>query len=139
MAGIAIFWSENGAIKSVEKVEGELSQAIKRAVLKSMEDWDVTKSDLMVMRDLYPVSVKLPLTKEQYERYSGYNLRRAGGEATFEVPVYFISYENEWRGESYVDRKVAVVAPIVDDFVEKAIFELAENATKEPEELEEQA
>jgi len=128
---IVIFWSENGSIKSSEKVKGNLHEVVKEAVKKSLDFWDVDKSDLVVLKDIYPLSVKLPLTKEQYDRYSNYNLRRAGNEATFEIPVYLISYDNEWRGDSYVDHKVVIVAPRVDDFVEKAIQELAVSSTKE--------
>jgi len=130
---IVILWSENGIIKSSEKVRGDLRKVVKEAVRRSVDFWDADKSDLVVLRDIYPMSVKLPLTKEQYDKYASYNLRRAGDEATFEVPVYFISYDNEWKGDSYVDHKMVVVAPRIDDFVEKALCELAESSTKETE------
>ncbi|MEJ5293563.1 MAG: DUF2286 domain-containing protein, partial [Candidatus Methanosuratincola sp.] len=59
------------------------------------------------------------------------------GSVMFNVPVYVISFDNEWQEEDYVDKEVIVVAPVVDQKVEEIITELAIEATK-PRETEEE-
>ena len=53
--------------------------------------------------------------------------------------MFMVSFENEYRKDGYIDRGVLVVAPRLDDYVEKAILEIAVAATQEPTEEEEAA
>jgi hypothetical protein len=48
----------------------------------------------------------------------------------FHVPVYIISFDNEYRDDNYVDKEVFVVAPAIDQKAEEAIVELAVESTK---------
>lgn len=116
----------------MEVVEGSLKEAVRSVVLKALEAWNMEASDFMVMRDKYAATVKLPLTKEQYEEYSGYELRRvSSSEAEVRVPIYIVSFDNEWRGDDYLDKEVFVVAPYVSDAQLEEMKELASNATAE--------
>jgi hypothetical protein len=124
--------SRQGRVEEVEVVEGSLKEAVRSVVLKALAAWNMDVSDFMVMRDKYAATVKLPLTKEQYEEYSGYELRRvSSSEAEVKVPIYIVSFDNEWRGDDYVDKEVFVVAPYVNEAQLEEMKELASNATSE--------
>lgn len=134
---ILVVLTENGEIKSQNLIEGELDKVLKDVVVKALELWNPQKSDLVVVRDRHEVSVNLPITREQYELYSRFNLRRLGDKATFEIPVYIVSFENEWIDNHIKDSKVFVVAPYVDETTSSRVLELAKNITSE-EEIEEE-
>lgn len=122
--------SRQGRIEEYSVVEGELRDVVRQVVMRALEAWDMEASDFIVMRDKYAMQVKLPLTKEQYEEYSKYELRRlSSSEAELRVPIFIISFNNEWRGEDYVDKEIYVVAPYIDEEQAKDIRELAMNAT----------
>ncbi|NPA97631.1 MAG: DUF2286 domain-containing protein [Crenarchaeota archaeon] len=132
---ILIIRSENGNIVETVIVEGDLSVVLKDVVRKVLEMWEPTKSDLVVMRHNHDISVKLPITPQQFESYSKFNLRRTGNMATFTIPVYVISYENEWTEDGNLrDTKVFLVAPYVDDVVKSSVEELAKEITSGGEE-----
>ncbi len=135
---ILIIRSENGEVIETSVAEGKLTEILKDVVRKVLELWDPTKSDLVVMRHSHDINVKLPITPQQFESYSKFNLRRTGNVATFTIPVYVISYENEWSEEGLRDTKVFVVAPYVDDVVKKAVEDLAREITKLNSESEEE-
>ena len=139
MPEIMVVRSERGEVKSVERKQGDLLQVLKQVVTEAIDLWNPESSDFIVIKDMFPISVKLPITPQQYEAYSPYNLRRAGDVAEFDLPVFMISFENEYREDGYIDRGVLVVAPRLDDHVEKAILEIAVAATQEPTEEEEAA
>jgi len=123
--------SRLGKVEQVEVVEEDLKDVVKKVVSLALEMWNLEASDFIVMRDHYSASVKLPLTKEQYEEYSRYELRRlSGSEAEVRVPLYVVSFNNEWRGEDYVDKEVFIVAPYISEQQLEDIKELALNATE---------
>ncbi|HID80176.1 MAG TPA: DUF2286 domain-containing protein [Ignisphaera sp.] len=137
---ILILRAEYGEVKEKNVVEGEISSILKDVVKKALELWDPKKSDLIVMRHSHEMQVKLPISKEQYLLYSKFNLRRQGDKAVFEIPLYVISFENQWMGEELVDSKVFIVAPYVDDYTEQELERLAQSITlgKEKEESNEE-
>jgi len=123
--------SREGSLVSKTTVDSEITQAVRKIVADAVSLWAIETSDFIVIRDLYPVSVKLPISKEQYDLYSKYDMSRTtNGSVMFNVPVYVISFDNEWQEDDYVDREVIVVAPVVDEKVEEIITELAIEATK---------
>jgi len=129
---IIVARSKQGKLEEVSIAEGELKTKVREVVEEALRLWDMETSDFIVMRDRYTMQVKLPLTKEQYEEYSKYDLRRlSGSEAEVRIPIYVISFNNEWRGEDYVDKEVYVVAPYVNEEQAEDIKELASNATAE--------
>jgi len=126
---ILVLRVENGEVKERTVVEGDLHAVLRSTVVKALDYWDPTKSDLVVMRHSHEIQVQLPLTKEQYELYSKFKLRRLGDRAAFTIPLYVVSYENEWRGEELVDTKIFVVSPYIDSRVEEEITKLATTIT----------
>ncbi len=124
--------SKQGKLEEYNVVEGNFKEVVLNVVKKALEAWDMDFSDFIVMRDRYTMQVKLPLTKEQYEEYSKYELRRlSSSEAELRIPIFIVSFNNEWRGEDYVDKEVYVIAPYIDEEEAKDIRELATNATME--------
>ncbi|MCI4438174.1 MAG: DUF2286 domain-containing protein [Ignisphaera sp.] len=143
---ILILRAELGVVKEKNIIEGELEKALKDTVIKALELWDPRKSDLIVMRHKQEIKVKLPITREQYEKYSQFNLKRKGDYASFDLPLFLISYDNEWREENIVDSGIFIVAPYIDDYCASEVEELAKRITspekaaeeEEEEELEEE-
>jgi hypothetical protein len=129
--GALILRSKEGAIVSKIQQPGELREIVRTIVAETVALWSLEKSDFIVIRDLYPVAIKLPISKEQYDTYTKFDMQRTtNGSVMFEVPVYVISFDNEWQEEDYVDKEVIVVAPVIDAKVEEIIVELAIEATK---------
>lgn len=131
MSKTLVLRSREGSLVSKTTIDSEIAQAVRKVVAGAVSLWAIETSDFIVIRDVYPVSVKLPISKEQYELYSKYDMSRTtNGSVMFNVPVYVISFDNEWQEEDYVDKEVIVVAPVVDEKVEDIITELAIEATK---------
>ncbi len=138
MSKTLVLRSREGSLVSKTTIDSEMSQAVRKVVADAVSLWALETSDFIVIRDMYPVSVKLPISKEQYDLYSKYDMSRTtNGSVMFNVPVYVISFDNEWQEEDYVDKEVIVVAPVIDQKVEEIITELAIEATK-PREIEEE-
>ncbi|MCS7112111.1 MAG: DUF2286 domain-containing protein [Ignisphaera sp.] len=134
---LLIIRAENGEIKDKQIAEGDFNNVLKNVILKTLELWDPVKSDLIIVRHKQEIIVKLPIKRGQYETYSQFNLKRKGDSASFEIPVYLISFENQWIDDNIIDSKVFVVSPYVDDYVTDKIVELAKNVTSQKEEDEE--
>jgi hypothetical protein len=129
--------AEEGKVKDKQVLEGKLENVLKDTVIKALNIWDPQRSDLVVVKHKHEVGIQLPLKREQYELYSQFNLRRVGDKAIFEIPIYVVSYENEWVEDSIRDSKVFVVAPYIDETTASSIIELSESITS-PEEAEEE-
>ena len=135
---IIVVRSREGVLVSKTKQAGDMKEVVKKQVVEALSLWPLDRADFTVIRDhQYPVSVKLPISKEQYDLYSKYDMSRTtNGSIMFHIPVYIISFDNEYRDDNYIDKEVLVVAPLIDQKVEEAIVELAVESTKpaQPEE-----
>jgi hypothetical protein len=136
MSQIMIVRAKEGQLVSKNRVEGEFKEVVKKTVLDALSLWQLESADFTVIGDpQYPVEAKAPITKEQYDLYSKYDLQRAtNGSVMFHLPVYIISFDNVYMEENYIDREVLVVAPYVDQISEEHIVELALDSTKPPSE-----
>ncbi len=130
---VLIVRAEYGEVKESRVVDGDILQVVRSIAREALEEWDPASSDYVIVKDRYEVSIKLPLTKEQFERYSKYGLRRGQGVASFDIPVYMVSFSNEWRGDSYRDKKVYLITIYVDEEVESEVKEFAAETTREAE------
>jgi len=130
-ASVLVIRSKEGNVVSKSTREGSMTDVVRKVVSDALSIWSAETSDLIVIRDQYPVSIKLPISKEQYELYSKHDMQRTSdGSIVFHLPVYVISFDNEWREDDYVDKEVFIVAPAVDQKVDEVITELAIEATK---------
>ena len=138
MAQIIIVRAKEGNLVSKNRVEGDFKEMVKKTVVDALSLWLLDNADFTVIRDpQYPVTAKAPITKEQYDLYSKYDLQRAtNGSVMFYLPVYIISFDNIYVEDNYMDREVLVVAPYVDQIAEEHIVELALESTKPPSEEE---
>ncbi|HDD25887.1 MAG TPA: DUF2286 domain-containing protein, partial [Acidilobales archaeon] len=108
---VLILNSDRGKLVRSEIIRGRLEEVLKKLLLDVIDEWSPNNSDLIVMRQVHEVRIKLPLTKELYDKLVRYNLRKANpNEAVAEIPIYIISYDNMWVGEDVYDNKVYVVA-----------------------------
>lgn len=105
-----VILSEGGNAKIYKELDVELEEAVKEVAREAMELWDVKKSDFIIIRDNYPMELKLPLTSEEYEVYSKFNMQRTSQRTVIvELPVYVISFDNEWFDDGYKDNKVFII------------------------------
>jgi len=125
--------AKEGNLVSKAKAEGEMKEVVKKIVIEALNLWAVDNADFTVIRDpQYPVTAKGPITKEQYDLYSKYDLQRTtNGSVMFYVPVYIISFDNAYVEDNYIDKEVFVVAPVVDQIAEDVVAELAVESTKQ--------
>uniref|UniRef100_A0A7C2ZNW1 DUF2286 domain-containing protein n=1 Tax=Ignisphaera aggregans TaxID=334771 RepID=A0A7C2ZNW1_9CREN len=136
---VLVIRAEEGELKEKQLADGDLEKILKDVIVKALNLWEPRKSDLVVVKHKHEVKLPLPLKKDQYELYSQFNLRRVGDSAVFEIPVYVISYENEWAGDTIRDSKVFIVTPYIDESTSANIVELAKSITSpmQEEEVEE--
>ena len=125
-----IIISEEGNAKLHEEKELPLLEAVKETAKKALELWKLQRSDFIIIKDKYPVEIKLPITSEEYETYSKYNLQRTSPKtASFELPVYIISFDNEWLEKEYIDHKVFIVTISLNKELNKQIIEWSKDIT----------
>lgn len=123
--------SKEGSIVSKTTQQGDIKDVIRKIVADTVSCWSPDKSDFIVIKDNTPIQIKLPISNEQYETYSKYDMQRSsGGSIIINLPIYIISFDNEWQEEAYVDKEVLVVAPMLDAAVEEKVAELAVESTK---------
>jgi hypothetical protein len=124
--------AKEGNLVSKVRAEGEMKEVVKKMVIEALNLWAVDNADFTVIRDpQYPVTAKSPITKEQYDLYSKYDLQRTTNGSVFFVPVYIISFDNMYVEDNYIDKEVFVVAPVVDQITEDVVAELAVESTKQ--------
>jgi len=128
---------EEGKIVEKKVIPKKLDVTLREVILGVLNEWNPETSDLLVIRHRQEFTVRLPLSKEQYLKYSKFNLRRVENMAVFEVPLYVISFENRNIDDKLQDTKVYIVAPYIDDFVSDQIAKLGIDITTAVEEEEE--
>lgn len=127
---VIIALSDRGKLKELSIVEGTLRERLMEVVEKALKLWNLDSSDLIVMKDKCSVRVKLPLSREEYEEYLKYGLTRVSStEARVKVPIYVVSFNNEWRGNDYIDNEVYIVAPYINQEEVEVVKDLASSTT----------
>jgi len=128
---------EEGKIVEKKVIPKKLDITLREVILGVLNEWNPETSDLLVIRHRQEFAVRLPLSKEQYLKYSKFNLRRVENVAVFEVPIYVISFENKNIDDKLQDTKIYIVAPYIDDFISDQIAKLGIDITTAVEEEEE--
>lgn len=137
MAQILIVETEDGKLIRQEVVEGNLYEKVKEVALKLIEKWDPSLSDFTVIRGGYELTYKIPVPVDVLDKIQEYGLQvaRSGNEAIITLPVYTISYNNEWTGDTYRDRAICIVTYYIDEDAKKQIIDYAVDATSKPKQL----
>jgi hypothetical protein len=137
-----VILSENGNVKIYKEMDLDLDKAVKEMAKEAMELWDSGKSDFIIIRDSYPMEIKLPLTNEEYEVYSKLSIQRTQQKTVIvELPIYVISFDNEWFDDEYKDNRVFVVTigvPFREEAKKEIMDWCSEMTSKEAEEEEEE-
>jgi len=129
-----VILSKNGKAELYKEIMKNLGEAVKIAASEALTNWKTENSDFIIIRDRYPVEIQLPITKEEFELYSKFNLKRTGSKtAAFELPVYIISFNNEWVEEEYIDHEVYVVTLKISEKITQEIVEWASEITSKGE------
>jgi len=132
MEKILVLRGEYGKVVEENIVEEEnIYSAVKKYASKALELWDPEFSDFIIIKDKYEVALKLPLTREQVQRFMKFGIKRSpDGYAKFNIPVYIISYDSIWVESDYIDRRVYLVTIYVDENVKKDLEKLVVDTTK---------
>jgi hypothetical protein len=137
-----VILSENGNAKIYKEMDLDLDKAVREMAKEAMELWDSSKSDFIIIRDSYPMEIKLPLTNEEYEVYSKLSIQRTQQKTVIvELPIYVISFDNEWLDDEYKDNKVFIVtigAPFREEAKKEIMDWCSEMTSKEAKEEEEE-
>ncbi|MEM1625930.1 MAG: DUF2286 domain-containing protein [Sulfolobaceae archaeon] len=126
---IIILKSENGRITSENIVEGKLSEVLKEVAAKALKEWNEATSDFVIMKDTQDVKIPKPLKPEIYEAVKNFLVGRDENFAHAKLPLYIISYENEWSNDNFIDKKVYIVSYYVNDDNKKELEEYAKDIT----------
>jgi hypothetical protein len=135
---ILVIRSEEGKITKEEVVEGELPLITKKYAEEAFAEWDPGSSDFTVLRGKYELRFKLPIDPDLLDVIEELNLdkRIELNELVVEVPLITISFDNEWVGDNYYEKKMYVIVPhLGSEEVMQEIKNYAREATKEAKRL----
>ncbi|QGA54691.1 DUF2286 domain-containing protein [Sulfolobus sp. E5-1-F] len=128
---ILIVKSENGKVTLEKIAEGEISKVLRDVAKEALEEWNELASDFIIMRDNQEVRLPLPLKPEVYEAIKTFLVGKDKKEALAKIPLYIISYENEWKESDFQDKKIYVVSFYINDEIKKGILDDAAQMTSE--------
>ncbi len=127
---VLVIRAEDGRVVQSIIEEGKIEDVVKNYARRALNEWEPIYSDFVVLRDKYEVRLKLPISPEQFEKFSKYGLERTpDGYAVFSITIYTISFDNFWIEGSYQDRKMYLIAPYVDENIKRELEEAAAGST----------
>lgn len=135
---VIIVKSENGNVSKKDIIEGDLSSILRSVANDALKEWNENSSDFIIMKDIHEIHIPLPLKPQTYEIFKNYIKGRTNKEAIAEIPVYVISFDNEWLDSDFKDKKVYIVSLYIDDKTENEILEYAKQITLPQQETEEE-
>jgi hypothetical protein len=108
--------AERGRVVETNVVEDKIENVVKEAAREALEEWDPSVSEFVVLKDVEEVTIKLPLPKELEEELKKFDLKKKSEEeATIRYPYYTISFDNRKVGDDYIEYKIIIVAPYIND------------------------
>lgn len=126
--------AESGRVVESSVVEEPLEEAAKRVAREALEEWNPATSEFVVLRDVEEVTIKLPIPGDLYDELRKYGLRKKGeSEAAIDLPYYTISFDNQRIGDDYIENKVYVIAPYINEDFKTWVEVLASSIVGEKE------
>ncbi len=128
-----------GKVEDVKIIQDKgLEEVLKEYTKKAVDEWDPTLSDFTVMKTMYEIRYKLPISPDLYDVFTALELpmKRSGNEIYVEIPVYTVSFDNRWSEGAYRDIKVYVITYYFDEDMKKQIIEYAAETTAREKRLE---
>lgn len=137
---VIVIKSENGNVSKKDVVEGDLASVLRSIANEALKEWNENSSDFIIMKDVHEIHLPLPLKPQTYDTFKNYIKGKSKNEAIIEIPVFVISFDNEWVDSDFKDKRVYVVSLYVDEKTEKEILEYAKQITspQQREEVEEE-
>ncbi|MEB3774595.1 MAG: DUF2286 domain-containing protein [Desulfurococcales archaeon] len=135
MTRITVIRGEYGKVTESRIVDSELEDVVKEVARSALNEWSPNESDFIVIKDLREIDLKLPLKPEIVDVLRKYGtLSRAGDKAIAVIPVFTISFDNKMISEDkYIENKVYIIAPYINDEVNTLLESLAAEITAEEE------
>ena len=128
---VLVVRAERGRVVESSIVEGELDKIVKDVAREVLEEWDPRVSEFVVLKDVEEATIKLPIPGDVVDVLRPFGLRRRGDEAVVDLPYYTISFDNRKVNDDYVEYKVVVVAPYINDDFKAWIETLAAEIVSE--------
>ncbi|MGC9072237.1 MAG: DUF2286 domain-containing protein [Acidilobus sp.] len=127
--------AERGKVVKDEVVDGDLKDLVKKKALEALNEWDPETSDFIVLKDEREMELSLPLKPELVDLFRTIgSLSRTKDKAIARFPIYTISFENRMISEDkYVEYKIYLIAPYIDDDVKTELDAEAQDITTEKE------
>jgi hypothetical protein len=128
---VVILKSENGKITSETFVDDNIGNVVRSVASQALKEWNENTSDFVIMKDMQEVRIPMPLKEETYEKLKNLLVGREGSNAIAKIPIYIISFENEWSNDNFVDKKVYIVSYYINDDNKKELEEYAQDLTQQ--------
>jgi hypothetical protein len=134
---VLVVRSEEGKIVEKNILEGELADIAKTYAEKAFKEWDPARSDFTVLKSKYERRIQLPIDPDLLDAIEALNLEKRiePNELVVEIPLITISFDNEWIGENYHEKKMYIIVPYLDAGFEEEILRYAIDATREAKNL----
>ncbi|EZQ06989.1 DUF2286 domain-containing protein [Candidatus Acidianus copahuensis] len=131
MTSVIVLRSESGKVTSEKVIEGDIGDVVRNTAAQALKEWNDMISDFIIMKDSQEWRVPLPLKPNDYERLKNFLSGKEKNEAILKLPIYIISFDNQWSGEDFQDKKVYVVSYYLDDEMKKELTTYAIDVTSE--------
>ncbi len=108
--------AEKGKVVETNIIDDEIENVIKDVAREALEEWDPKLSEFVVLRDEEEITIKLPLPDNILNILKNFKFKKKSEkEATIIYPYYTISFDNRKVNNDYIEYKVIIVAPYIND------------------------
>ena len=135
---IVVLKSESGKVTSDALEEGEIGDVVRKTAEKALKEWNELTSDFIIMRDSQEARIPLPLKPDMYEKMKNFLTGKDKTSAIVKLPIFIISFENQWKEENFQDKKVYVISYYLNEELKKELTDYAAQVTSEEAEKDEE-
>ncbi len=132
---------EKGKVIETSILDGDLKDIAKKIAREALEEWNPSISEFIVLRDEEEITFKLPISDKLMNILRELPFERKNDkEIVLKYPYYTISFDNRKIDDDYIEYKVILIGPYIDDDFTTWLETLAANITSEkspPEGIEE--
>ncbi|AWR99801.1 DUF2286 domain-containing protein [Metallosphaera hakonensis] len=128
---VLVLKSESGQITSDHFEEGDIGEVVRKTAEKALKEWNELTSDFIIMRDSQEAKLPLPLKPDVYEKTKNFLAGKDKTSAILKLPIFIISFENQWKEENFQDKKVYVISYYLTDELKEELTNYAAQVTSE--------
>ncbi len=120
---VLVVRAEEGRITESDIIEGDFKSILREVVEKAFKEWDEVRSDFLVVRDDQDIELDPDnVSVDELEELSKITeVKRDSSGFRVKLPIYMISFDNRIEGDGYVDSRIYVVTPLVNDGLKEII------------------